>query len=667
MSFNENGIQNGKNQNWKIQNQETIQLQKQHNTIQSHQAVVSSDGGLHQRFPLETKAGVSRQPGGGGDVTTNVKSQSGVTTNVRTDFSGLFTTGGQHISNSNRDFVPTTEPALPPTTRIRHRNASRAQKPLHFNTVATCINATTPYSPFSSTSNYAGQARSSDLQELQFEVDCCDEEEDGMSSANSRPDSMTEANEEGTTDNLNEVNFPNFFLQHNTRQPNSGVNHATKKSFNSPHVEHCATVGSEAIDYFSTGGFSQSQLDTNSVSSGKQGNVQNTEQLHPHIVVGGGEQRCIFDGSGIIGNAAVAAVDHFGQVAERPPSKRQRHFSLEDYNDLVMESSNSNASNENSNDDNNMMMLVNGGGGDTNPTSSTSALTSFANLGKFFSNFSSSPLSRRNSFSATTNNQQAGGEKCNNEDTLKSFIGTNFGCNNYHHPGDGFMPSAAEEYDVNLDSDNSIITRHLRAELENRLVMAINFNDDDIDNSVDNVNNDGSSSDSIRSDNICEQQTTTTTVSSSLSSPKLKFPDNLVSVIAGHVIQESSLEPCGLKGCVIYIYLEDDDGCQYVNCLRCDPETVPTFELTLTLRSSSSSSSFYNPFFLTRSQSSTFATAAGGRRISWIVGDRGLLPSIVRNFRQNPTKPVSILVSTSYKLVKRRKYRLNESPQQLCL
>merc|ERR1711981_825012 len=149
--------------------------------------------------------------------------------------------------------------------------------------------------------------------------------------------------------------------------------------------------------------------------------------------------------------------------------------------------------------------------------------------------------------------------------------------------------------------------------------MAINNcsdDDSDFDNStVDNVNNDGtSSSDNIRSDNIYEQQTT---VSSSSPSPKLKFPDNLVSVIAGHVIQESSLEPCGLKGCVIYIYLEDDDGCQYVNCLRCDPETVPTFELTLTLRSSSSS--FCNPFFLTRSQSSTFATAAagGGRRISW--------------------------------------------------
>ena len=102
------------------------------------------------------------------------------------------------------------------------------------------------------------------------------------------------------------------------------VNHLNSmSSYSSPHVEHCATVGYEAIDYFSTGGFSERQLDKSLVSSRRQGNVQNTEQLQSHIV-GGGEQRCIFDGSGILGNAA-AAVDHFGQVAERPPSKRYKH------------------------------------------------------------------------------------------------------------------------------------------------------------------------------------------------------------------------------------------------------------------------------------------------------------------------------------------------------
>ena len=124
--------------------------------------------------------------------------------------------------------------------------------------------------------------------------------------------------------------------------------------------------------------------------------------------------------------------------------------------------------------------------------------------------------------------------KSSRNQNLLSFIsvcvGTNFGSN--YHPGDGYMPSAAEEYDVNLDSGNSIITRHLRGELETRLVMAINNCNDEVnDTTVDN------GSDSIR--NMCEQDTV---------SPKLKFPDNLVSVIAGHVIQESSLEPCGLKG-----------------------------------------------------------------------------------------------------------------------
>ena len=91
--------------------------------------------------------------------------------------------------------------------------------------------------------------------------------------------------------------------------------------YSSPHVENCATVGYEAIDYFSTGVFGKSQLDRNLVSSKRQGNglQSNGGQLQPNIV-GEGEQRCIFGGSGIIGNAAV--VDHFGQMAERPPSKR---------------------------------------------------------------------------------------------------------------------------------------------------------------------------------------------------------------------------------------------------------------------------------------------------------------------------------------------------------
>merc|ERR1712203_1330712 len=97
----------------------------------------------------------------------------------------------------------------------------------------------------------------------------------------------------------------------------------------------------------------------------------------------------------------------------------------------------------------------------------------------------------------------------------------------------------------------------------------------------------------------------------------LQFPSNLLQEISGHVIQEATLEPCGLKGCLIFIYFEGENDCQYLNTLRCDPATIPTFELTLTLRQNQAKS-----------------------RASWI-------PDIVkRNFSVMP----NVAVSTSYRL-----------------
>ena len=84
-----------------------------------------------------------------------------------------------------------------------------------------------------------------------------------------------------------------------------------------------------------------------------------------------------------------------------------------------MESSNSNTSIDNSTDDNNMI-TINGGVDDPNPTS---AITSFANLGKFFSNFNSSPLSRRNSFSVAN---QGFGAKFGNNDYTKPYNGKSY-------------------------------------------------------------------------------------------------------------------------------------------------------------------------------------------------------------------------------------------------
>ena len=37
-------------------------------------------------------------------------------------------------------------------------------------------------------------------------------------------------------------------------------------------------------------------------------------------------------------------------------------------------------------------------------------------------------------------------------------------------------------------------------------------------------------------------------------------------------------------GCLLHIYYESDSDCEYVATLDCDPDTLSTFELTLTLR-----------------------------------------------------------------------------------
>jgi len=108
-----------------------------------------------------------------------------------------------------------------------------------------------------------------------------------------------------------------------------------------------------------------------------------------------------------------------------------------------------------------------------------------------------------------------------------------------------------------------------------------------------------------------------------------ELPPQLLSIIASHVIQEAANEPYGLKGCLLHIYYESDTDCEYVASLDCDPDTLSTFELTLTLRQDA------------------------GKK-SW----RNKLPELVRSLSSFGFG--SVLIGTSYKLVKRRNYR---SPQ----
>jgi len=104
----------------------------------------------------------------------------------------------------------------------------------------------------------------------------------------------------------------------------------------------------------------------------------------------------------------------------------------------------------------------------------------------------------------------------------------------------------------------------------------------------------------------------------------IEFPEGLLSIIAGHVSQEAAEEPYGIKGCVLYIQYEGETALHQVAALYCDPKTVPTFELTLTLR-----------------QAPTSWSQRMARRLSFT----------------SSSTACNLQVSTSYRLVKNRKYR----------
>lgn len=63
------------------------------------------------------------------------------------------------------------------------------------------------------------------------------------------------------------------------------------------------------------------------------------------------------------------------------------------------------------------------------------------------------------------------------------------------------------------------------------------------------------------------------------------LPHDLIWRIADQVITASEYEPCGLRGCLIYIHLQDAKKLERrrVGIVKCDPNTVATFEIHLTL------------------------------------------------------------------------------------
>lgn len=70
-----------------------------------------------------------------------------------------------------------------------------------------------------------------------------------------------------------------------------------------------------------------------------------------------------------------------------------------------------------------------------------------------------------------------------------------------------------------------------------------------------------------------------------LSCTEVSLPCDLTPRIAAEVLRLSEREPCGLRGCTIYIEFEDEpNNSRRIASLKLDKETVSTFEIYLTLR-----------------------------------------------------------------------------------
>ncbi|XP_078660194.1 DNA damage-inducible transcript 4-like protein [Branchiostoma floridae x Branchiostoma belcheri] len=112
----------------------------------------------------------------------------------------------------------------------------------------------------------------------------------------------------------------------------------------------------------------------------------------------------------------------------------------------------------------------------------------------------------------------------------------------------------------------------------------------------------------------------------------LVVPDNLTQKIARDVMRMSDNEPCGLRGCLIHTVYEDSDVSKQVGRVNYDPDTVNTFELTLTLRRD---------------------------RAAWLNSLQALLPF------SGCSGQKTVTLSSGYKLVKKKLYRLSDKRSEV--
>ncbi|KAI8122302.1 Protein scylla [Lucilia cuprina] len=73
--------------------------------------------------------------------------------------------------------------------------------------------------------------------------------------------------------------------------------------------------------------------------------------------------------------------------------------------------------------------------------------------------------------------------------------------------------------------------------------------------------------------------------SRNLTCTEVSIPCDLTTRIASEIIRVSEREPCGIRGCTLYIEFEEEpQNSRRIGTLKVDHEMVSTFELYLTLR-----------------------------------------------------------------------------------
>lgn len=86
--------------------------------------------------------------------------------------------------------------------------------------------------------------------------------------------------------------------------------------------------------------------------------------------------------------------------------------------------------------------------------------------------------------------------------------------------------------------------------------------------------------------------------STHLSCGEVLLPCGLLQRISQDILAMADSEPCGLRGCTLYLNFEGEQDCRRLSTVKCDPSTASTFELYLTLKQTSAGWNSFLPQFL---------------------------------------------------------------------